>query len=357
MTQFQKSDPTQAAALKEAMAKAADQIKGLKTFEIKGDPVETLVKGTDDCVTIQVRLTGADRNYSQSSLNYLKGEAEGHGNAATDAIKKVWEKYSHKAGTEVLIPWISTRAYKAILENAGVHEDKIPASTTPAKLVDLDLLLELDPKRQEAENLLLNNADQLIRQVVDTAETTAAMAMSNPQGLFRLKSLKQGHTVKEEVEEVKDKDGKVIATKTTQRTDVTIQDKKDAVDYIERATLVNQAALDLFDMIAAAIEKAGGRDKIKAVLDKYTETYALYKGDVQASEEAEAKAEKAAKREDKKAEKDEALKASIVKSFMAGVPMEYITMLTKVSQTKAEEILTAAGYDPNKPYSEQAKAE
>lgn len=357
MTQFQKSDPKQAAALKEAMAKAAQQIKGLKTFETKGDPVETLVKGTDDCVTIQVKLTGADRNYSQSSLNYLKGEAEGHGNAATDAIKKAWNKFSHKAGTEVLIPWISTRAYKAILENAGVHEDKIPASTTPAKMVDLDLLVELDPKRQEAEQILLANADQLIKQVVDTAETTAAMAMSNPQGLFRLKSLKQFHTVKEVVEDVKDKDGKVIATHTTQRTDVTIQDKKNAVDYIEKATLVDQAALDLFDMIAGQIEKAGGRDRIKAVLDKYTETYALYKGDVQASEEAEAKAEKAQKRADSKADKDKAKQDAIVLLFKNNVAPAVIAQAQMISQAKAEEILTAAGYDPNKPYSEQAKAE
>ena len=342
MTQFQKSDPKQAAALKEAMAKAAGQIKGLKTFETKGDPVETLVRGTDDCVTIQVKLTGADRNYSQSSLNYLKGEAEGHGNAATDAVKKAWEKYSGKAGTEDLIPWISSRMYKSILDASGLNEDEIPVSTTPAKLVDLDLLVELDPKRQAYEAKLQGAADALIQNVVQAAQGAAAMA-SKGQKWFLLRPVEKFHTVKEVVEEVKDKDGKVIKTISNQRTDVTIQDKIAAVKYMDKAMFIDQAILDLNDATAAAIEKAGGRDKIKAVLDKYTETYALYKGDVEASEEAEAKAEKAQKRADSKADKDKAIQANIREmATQFKMPAASIAKFLNLSESKVEEVLKAA---------------
>ena len=38
------------------------------------------------------------------------------------------------------------------------------------------------------------------------------------------------------------------------------------------------------------------------------------------------------------------------------MPVAVIAQAQQISQAKAEEILTAAGYDPNKPYSEQAKA-
>ncbi|MBQ1760390.1 MAG: hypothetical protein IIZ94_12000, partial [Prevotella sp.] len=60
---------------------------------------------------------------------------------------------------------------------------------------------------------------------------------------------------------------------------------------------------------------------------------------------------------DRKAEKDEETKANIIKTFEMGVPITAITMLSKVSQAKAEEILRDAGYDPAKPFNEQGKDE
>lgn len=353
MTTYNKDQAQDAEALKEAMSKAAAQIKTLKTFEIKGDPVVTPVSKSQSLVTIQVKVTGASRNYSQISQNYLKGECEGNGNAATETFKKIWKDSHARITTDEASQWIGRAAYVAILKAAGVDVDHAPATVKTNSENDLDDLLELDAKRAEFEQQLKEHASAILARYLRCV--TTQQVISSVGHKLEWQALDSFGTTVKKTETSKDKDGKEVTTKKEEVL-ITPADQKRKLCY-ERTILAQYKALSTVKATAEAVLKNSGEpNEIKAKIEEIEVDIPLTEGQVRASEEAEAKAARAAAREDKKADRDKELKASIVKTYELGATLQMITMLTKVTTAKAEEILRDAGYDPAKLYSEQGKA-
>ena len=353
MTTYNKANANEAEALKEAMSKAAAQIKGLKTFEIKGDPIETPVSKSQNLVTIQIKVSGASRNYSQISQNYLKGECEGNGNAATETFKKIWKDSHGRLTTDEASQWIGRAAYEAILETAGINIDTAPATVKTNAENDLDLILRLDVKRAAFEEQLKAHAGAILARYLRCVRTQQVMSTVGHK--LEWQALDSFRTTTKKTEASKDKEGNEITTEK-EEVIITPADQKRKLRY-EKTILGQYKALSTIKATAEGVLKnSGDPNEIKAKIEEIETDIPLTEGQVKANEEAEAKAARAAAREDKKAEKDEELKANIVKTYEMGATLQMITMLTKVTQAKAEEILQAAGYDPAKLYSEQGKA-
>lgn len=355
MTTYNVMNAAEKAALDKAMAEAPAKLRALKTFETKGDPIVKYTDATKTMAYIQVKVTGASKNYAQTSQNYLKGECEGNGNAATDTFKAMWKNAAQGMTTDEASRWIGKAAYEAILTAAGVDIDNAPATVKTNAENDVDLLIELDPKRVEFEKALQAKAAAIVPRYLRAVRTQQVItSMAKPQ--LNFVDLKSFTTVTTTEEKRTDADKKVT---TVQKEVETISPAalKEKLEYEKRISAQYAALEYLHNFSDKALKSAGTPEEVKAKIEEIKADMPLTEGAVKANEEAEAKAEKAQKRADSKANSDQVLKESIVKSFEMGVPMEAITMLSKVSKAKAEEILTAAGYDPAKPYSEQAKAE
>ena len=353
MTMYNTAKADEKEALDQAMAKAAEQIKTLKTFEIKGDPVIEYIGTSKTLAAISIKITGASRNYAQTSQNYLKGECEGNGNAATGTFKKIWKDSHASITTDEASQWIGRAAYDAILRAAGVDIDNAPATIKTNSLNDLELILRLDAKRAAFEEQLKAHASAILSRYLKCV--TTQQVMSSVGYKLKWQALDSFGTTVKKTETSKDKEGNVI---TTEKEEVTITpaDQKRKLRY-EKAILGQYKALSTIKATAEGVLKnSGDPNEIKAKIEEIEADIPLTEGQVKANEEAEAKAARAAAREDKKADKDAETRANIVKTFEMGAPIQVITMLTKVSQTKAEEILRDAGYDPAKTYAEQGKA-
>lgn len=351
MTIYNTAKAEEKAELDKAMAAAPAKIKSLKTFETKGEPVIKKVTGSENLVQIMIKLSGASRNYAQTSQNYLKGECEGNGNAATDTFKKIWSDSHASLTTDEASQWIGRAAYDAILKAAGVDTNNAPATVKTNSENDIDTIIELDAKRAEFESQLKACASAILARYLRCVATQQVMSRVGRK--LEWQALDSFSTTTKKTETSKDKDGNEV---TKEEVIITPADLMRKLRY-ERAILKQYTALDtLKNMSEAILKNSGDPDEIKAKIEEIEADLPLTEGQVKANEEAEAKAARAAAREDKKADRDAELKANIVKTYELGATLEMIVMLTKVSQAKAEEIIKAAGFDPAKPYTEQAKA-
>ena len=324
--------------VQEAVAKATEIGQNLRTFEMEAEPVvKEITKDGTTVTEVTLKATGADRNYSQFSMNYLKGEIENHGNAATDVFAKLWKSQHLPKGDDVS-PWIGRKTYPTIVETLtgqANDPDQIGFGVLKGKCYDPDQLAKWDAQRQEFEKTLKAKAPAIIS-AVRQQYNAANVLMATMSGKIVYKDL--------------DKD---FVSETGSQT---ITDKKAELEYIEKTLPTTRGVIHLFHKVQELIKNSGELDCMRQQAEAMEEAKPLIEGSVKAYEEEQAKAARAAAREDAKADKDKELKINIVKTFEMGATLQMITMLTKVTTAKAEEILKEAGYDPKKPYSEQAKA-
>lgn len=343
------------AAVKAAISKATTISKDLKTFEIEAEPaVKEITKGGTTVTEVMLKATGADKNYSQFSINYLKGEIEGHGNEATEVFSKLWKSQHMPKGDDVS-PWIGRKTYPTIVETItgqANDPDRIGYGLLKGKTYDPEQVKKWDEQRQEFEKTLKAKAPAIIS-ALRQQYNAAIVLMATMSGKIEYKALDKDFITKI--------DHSTAATKNAPaRIDVvetkTITDKKAELEYINKTLPTTRGVIYLFNKLKDLIQNSGEIDYMRDQAEAMENEKPLIEGEVKAYEDEQAKAARAAAREDKKADKDKELKQNIVKSFEMGVPIQAITMLSKVSQAKAEEILKEAGYDPAKPYSEQGKA-
>lgn len=344
-------------AIQEAISKAKEIGKNLKTFEVEADPATKEI--TKDGVTmteVTLKATGADKNYSQFSINYLKGEIENHGNEASETFSKLWKSQHLPKGDDVS-PWIGRKTYPTIVSTiTGTPNDIDHVGSIgllKGKTYDPADLKRWDEQRQEFEMTLKAKAPAIISAVRQQYEASIVL-LATMQGKIAYKDLEKDFvsTIDHTTEATKDHPAKteVVETKT-------IEDKKAELAYINRTLSTTRATIHLYGKIKDLVKASGDLEFMKTQAEAMELEKPLIEGDVKSYEAEQAKKAKATARQDKKAEKDEELKANIVKTFEMGATLQMITMLTKVTQTKTEQILKDAGYDPAKPFSEQGKDE
>jgi hypothetical protein len=344
-------------AVQEAISKAKEIGKSLKTFETEAEPnVKEITKDNATVTEVTLKATGADRNYSQFSINYLKGEIENHGNEASETFSKFWKSQHLPKGDDVS-PWIGRKTYPTILETiTGVPNDIDHVGSIgllKGKCYDPVDLKRWDEDRQEFEKILKAKAPAIISAVRQQYEATKVlMAMMNGKIVYKDLDKDFITTINHSTEATKDKPAKIDIVKSK-----TISDKKAELDYIKRTLPLSRGLIHLVGKLKEMTQASGGSDAIKEQIEAMELEKPLIEGEVKAYEDEQAKAERANARRHAKAEKDAELKENIVKTFEMGATIQMITMLTKVSQTKAEAILKEAGYDPAKPFSEQGKEE
>lgn len=343
-------------AVQEAISHAKDISRSLKTFEVEAEPaVKEITKGDHTVTEIMLKATGADRNYSQFSINYLKGEIEGHGNAATEVFSKLWKSQHMPKGDDVS-PWIGHKTYPMIVSTItgqDVNPDMVGYGLLKGKTYDPEDLKKWDTKRQEFEKTLEAKAAAIISAVRKQYEA-AIVLMATMSGKIEYKDLDKDFASKITQHHA--------ATKTAAEYDTTvetktIEDKKAELDYIDKTLPTTTGTIYLFNKLKAVIENSGDLDYMRSQAEAMKEARPLIEGEVKSYEEEQAKAARAAAREDKKADKDAELRANII--LMAtefNAPAATIAKILHLSENKVEEILRDAGYDSAKLYSEQGKA-
>ena len=342
--------------VQEAVAKATEIGQNLKTFEMEAEPVvKEITKDGTTVTEVTLKATGADRNYSQFSINYLKGEIENHGNEATEVFSKLWKSQHMPKGDDVS-PWIGRKTYPTIVSTITGEPNDIDhvgsIGLLKGKTYDPEDLKNWDEQRQEFEKTLKAKAAAIISAVRQQYEA-AIVLMATMQGKIEYKDLDKDFitTIDHSTKATKDAPARIDIVKTK-----TISDKKAELDYLNKTLPLTRGTIHLYGKVKDLVKASGDLETMKAQAEAMEEAKPLIEGEVKAYEEEQAKKARATARQDAKAEKDKELKANIVKSYEMGATLQMITMLTKVTTAKAEEILTAAGYDPAKPYSEQAKA-
>lgn len=342
-------------AVKAAISEAKEIGKSLKTFEIEAEPQAKEVEKQGVKMTeLTLKATGADRNYSQFSINYLKGEVENHGNAATEVFSKLWKSQHLPKGDDVS-PWIGRKTYPAIVETiTGVPNDVDHIGSIgllKGKSYDPNDLKKWDEARQEFEETLRAKAPAIIGAVRQQYEA-AIVLMGTISGKIVYKDLEKDFTttIDHSTEATKNAPAREEAVETK-----TISDKKAELDYIYKTLAQTRATIHLYGKLNDLIKSSGDLAFMKRQAEAMEAEKPLIEGELKAYEAEQAKAARAAAREDRKLEKDAELKANIVKTFEMGATLQMIVMLTKVTTAKAKEILKAAGYDPAKPFAEQGK--
>ena len=343
------------AAVQEAISKAKEIGKKLKTFEMEAEPaVKEIAKDGTTVTEVMLKATGADKNYSQFSINYLKGEIEGHGNEATEVFSKLW-KSQHMPKGDNVSPWIGRKTYPTIIEtitDVPNDVDHVGAiALLKGKTYDPENLKNWDEERQEFEKTLKAKAAAIVSAVRQQYEASIVL-MATMQGKIEFKDLDKDFITKITHRTEATKNGpareEVVETKT-------IGDMKSELTYINKTLAKTRGTIYLFNKLKDLIKASGDLEFMKSQAEAMETEKPLIEGEVKAYDEEQAKAARAAAREDRKADKDAELKANIVKTFEIGATIQMIVMLTKVTQAKAEEILKAAGYDPAKPFTEQGK--
>lgn len=344
-------------ALTEAISKAKEIGRSLKTFETEAEPaVKEITKDGSTVTEVTLKATGADRNYSQFSINYLKGEIENHGNEASETFSKLWKSQRMPKGDDVS-PWIGRRTYPTIIETITGEPNDIDhvgsIGLLKGKTYDPEDLKNWDEQRQEFEKTLKAKAPAIISALRQQYEATIVL-MATMQGKIVFKDLDKDFitTIDHSTEATKDRPAKIDSVETK-----TIDDKIAELRYINKTLPLTRGTIHLYGKVKDLVKASGDLEFMKTQADAMEEEKPLIEGEVKAYEEEQAKKAKAEARRDAKAEKDEELKASIVKTFELGATLQMITMLTKVTQSKAEQILKDAGYDPAKPFNEQGKEE
>ena len=343
--------------VQEAVAKATEIGKNLKTFEMEAEPVvKEITKDGTTVTEVTLKATGADRNYSQFSINYLKGEIEGHGNEATEVFSKLWKSQHMPKGDDVS-PWIGRKTYPMIVSMITGEPDDVDhigsIGLLKGKCYDPADLKRWDEQRQEFEKTLKAKAPAIISAVRQQYNASIVL-LATMRGKIEYKDLEKDFitTIDHSTEATKDHPAKIDIVKSK-----TISDKKAELTYINKTLPITRGTIHLYGKIKDLVKASGDLEFMKAQADAMELEKPLIEGEVKAYEEEQAKKARANAREDRKAEKDEETKANIIKTFEMGVPITAITMLSKVSQAKAEEILRDAGYDPAKPFNEQGKDE
>ena len=344
------------AAVEAAIAKAKATAKGLKTFEVEADPiVKVITKDANTVTEVSLKATGADKNYGQFTINYLKGEIEGHGNAASDVFVKLWKSQHMPKGDDVS-PWIGRKTYPTIVETlTGQPNDpeKVGYGLLKGKTYDPDDLEKWDRQRQTFEETLKAKAAAIIS-AVRGQYNAAIVLMATMNGKIEYKDLEKDFVSKVVQHHEKTKEAAAYDSEVESQT---IEDKKAELDYIEKTLPTTQGTIHLFHKLQDLIKASGDLDYMRQQAKAMEEAKPLIEGSVKDYNEQQAKAEKAQKRADSKADKDKIKQEAVITCFKYGMPAAVIAQAQQISQAKAEEILTAAGYDPAKPYSEQEKAE
>lgn len=344
-------------ALTEAISQAKAIGRSLKTFETEAEPaVKEITKDGSTMTEITLKATGADRNYSQFSINYLKGEVEGHGNEATEVFKNLWKSQHMPKGDDVS-PWIGRRTYPTIIETITGEPNDIDhvgsIGLLKGKCYDPADLKRWDEDRQVFEGTLKAKAPAIISAVRQQYEASIVL-MATMSGKIVYKDLDKDFitTIDHSTEATKDAPARINSVETK-----TIGDKIAELRYIDKTLPLTRGTIHLYGKVKDLVKASGDLEFMKAQADAMEEEKPLIEGEVKAYEAEQAKAARDAAREDRKADRDKELKANIVKTYELGATLQMITMLTKVTQAKAEEILKDAGYDPSKPFSEQGKEE
>lgn len=340
MTIYNTAKAEEKAELDKAMAEAPARIEKLKTFETKGEPVIKNVTGSQNLVQIVIKVSGASKNYAQTSQNYLKGECEGNGNAATDTFKKIWKDSHASLSTDEASQWIGRAAYDAILKASGIDTDNAPATVKTNSENDLGTIIQLDAKRAEFESQLKAHASAILTRYLKCIRTQQVMSTVGHK--LEWQDLDSFSTITKKTETSKDKNGKEI-TSEKEVIIITPADLRRKLDY-EKAILGQYTALTtLKDTAEAILKNSGDPNENKAKIEEIKTDIPLIEGQVKANEEAEMRAARAAAREDKKADKDAAIQANIIR--MANefkMPTDTIAEILKLSENKVKEVLEAA---------------
>lgn len=344
-------------AVQEAISKAKSIGQSLKTFEIEAEPaVKEITKDGHTVTEVTLKATGADKNYSQFSINYLKGEIEGHGNDASETFSKLWKSQHMPKGDDVS-PWIGRKTYPTIVETITGEPNDIDhigsIGLLKGKCYDPDTLKRWDGQRQEFEKTLKAKAPAIISAVRQQYEASIVL-MATMAGKIEYKDLDKDFitTIDHSTEATKNAPARIDIVKTK-----TITDKKAELDYINKTLPLTRGIIHLYGKVKDLIKASGDLETMKAQADAMELEKPLIEGDVKSYEEEQAKKAKAEARQDKKAEKDADLRANVREmATVYHVPTADIATFTHLSTAKVEEILRDAGYDSAKLYSEQGKA-
>ena len=314
-------------ALSEAISKAKEIGKNLKTFEMEAEPVVREITRDGSTVTeVTLKATGADRNYSQFSINYLKGEIENHGNEATEVFSKLWKSQHMPKGDDVS-PWIGRKTYPTIVETiTGVPNDIDHVGSVgllKGKTYDPADLKRWDEDRQVFEGTLKAKAPVIISAVRQQYEASIVL-MATMNGKIEYKDLEKDFITTIDI----------VKTKT-------ISNKRAELAYINKTLRLTRGTIHLYGKLKDLIKASGDLEFMKAQADAMELEKPLIEGEVRAYEEAEAKAARATAREDKKAEKDAEIQANVrlmAEAFSAAT----IAKILHLSENKVKEILKAA---------------
>ena len=328
-------------AIQEAISKATEIRRSLKTFETEAEPVTKEITKEGHTVTeVTLRATGADKNYSQFSINYLKGEIESHGNEATEVFSKLWKSQHMPKGDDVS-PWIGRKTYPTIISTiTGEANDADHIGSyglLKGKTYDPEDLKKWDEQRQEFEKTLKAKAPAIISAVRQQYEA-AVVLMATMSGKIEYKDLEKDFVSKITQHHE--------ATKTAAEYDTvveskTIEDKQAELAYINKTLPITRGALHLYGKLNDLIQASGKADYMKSQAEAMEEAKPLIEGEVKSYEDEQAKKARANAREDKKAEKDAEIQAN-VRLMAEAFPAATIAKILHLSENKVKEILKAA---------------
>ena len=328
-------------AIQEAISKATEIRRSLKTFETEAEPVTKEITKEGHTVTeVMLKATGADKNYSQFSINYLKGEIEGHGNEATETFSKLWKSQHMPKGDDVS-PWIGRKTYPTIISTITGEANDLDHigsyGLLKGKTYDPEDLKKWDEQRQEFEKTLKAKAPAIISAVRQQYEA-AIVLMATMAGKIEYKDLEKDFVSKITQHHE--------ATKTAAEYDTvveskTIEDKQAELAYINKTLPITRGALHLYGKLNDLIQASGKADYMKSQAEAMEEAKPLIEGEVKSYEDEQAKAARAAAREDKKADKDAEIQAN-VRLMAEAFPAATIAKILHLSENKVKEIIETA---------------